>query len=123
MELKETNHSYHCCVSNYYASRAENYGRSDYDTWNDFKEGWRIDTTTIDDDYNHVFRFDIREKRNDKNEPIGEFELLLYFILQRKGIFRPVWIKNITKEDMDEIEQFLKDRWEYLKGQWEEFSR
>ena len=43
MELKETNHSYYFSESNYYVGgqNGENYGRSDYDTWEDFMEEWR----------------------------------------------------------------------------------
>ena len=118
MKLQKTSHSYYCSENNYYVNGHENFGRSEYDTWSDFKDEWLLSNDILDDDYNHVFRFDILEKDEDS----GEFELWLFFILQRKGIYRPVWIKNIEEEDMKEIEQFLKDRWNYLKNQWEEVS-
>ena len=122
LQLKETKHSYYCNETNYYVDGYNNYGRSEYDNWKDFKEEWLICHDKLDDDYNHVFRFDILEKRNEEDELTGEFELWLFFILQRKGIYRPVWIKNIKKDDMTDIEDFLKDRWQYLKNQWTEFS-
>lgn len=118
LSLKSTEHSYYCSDSNYYVNGYENFGRSDYDTWENFKEEWLDSGTSLDDDYNHLFRFDICEK-----EAVpGSFELRLFFILQRKGIFRPVFIENIAKGDMAEIELFLKERWEYMKNQWAEFS-
>ncbi len=123
MDLKETNHSYYCSESNYYINGYSNYGRSEYDTWDDFEVDWCLCDGRLDDDYNHVFRFDITKKLGEDDEPTGEFQLWLFFILQRKGIYRPVWIKNIKQEDMPDIEQFLRLRWEYLKNQWSEFSK
>ena len=102
MKLKETNHSYYC----------ENYGCLEYGAWADFKSVW------LDDDYNHCFRFDILEMLDSEEEPTGKFELCLFFILQRKGIYRPVVIKEIAEEDMPQIEQFLKDRKKYILKQW-----
>lgn len=122
MKLKATNHSYYCSESNYYVDGYSNYGRSEYDTWNEFKEDWLLSNNVLDDDYNHVFRFDINELEDENEQPMGKFELWLFFILQRKGIFRPVWIREIAEEDMKEIEVFLKERWNYLKKQWEEVS-
>lgn len=125
MELKATNHHYYSSESNYYVGNAngDNQGRCDYETWEEFKEEWLDDGKSIDDDYNHCFRFDILEKRDDMtDEPIGGYSLWLFFILQRKGIYRPVHIETITEDNMSEIEAFLKDRWEYLKDQWSEIN-
>ncbi|MGG2091294.1 hypothetical protein AB1283_00825 [Bacillus sp. S13(2024)] len=126
MKLKATNHSYYCSDSNYYIgnSYGENFGRCVYETWRDFKEAWLNEDLTIDHDYNHCFRFDInphRDYETDK-EIEGKFSLDLYFMLQRKGIFRPVHIKEIAESDMPEIEKYLSACWNYIKGQWEEFS-
>lgn len=117
MKLEETNHSYYCSESNYY----HNGCMHKYSNWNEFKDEW-LDGN-LDDDYNHIFRFDIRRLENDDGVYTGGFELMLYMIQQRKGIFLSIWIKSITEEDMPEIEKFLKERWEYLKNQWEEFSK
>lgn len=119
LELKATDHSYYCSESNYYVNGYDNFGRREYDTWADFKkEGVSLPEEMFDDDLNLVFRFDITESE----EIPGNFGLWLFFLLQRKGIYRPVWIKNITVEDMSEIESFLAERWEYMKNQWKEFS-
>lgn len=42
LELKNTEHSYYCSDNNYYVGGAENHGRCDYDTWEDFKEDWLV---------------------------------------------------------------------------------
>lgn len=118
LELKATDHSYYCSESNYYVGGRDNYGRCDYDSWTDFNQEWLDPGDLIDDDYNHVFRFDITRSE----EISGRFDLWLFFILQRKGIYRPVRVKNITQGDIPEIKIFLKDRWEYMKNQWKEFS-
>lgn len=117
LELKSTNHSYYCSDTNYYVGGRENYGRNDFDTWASFKNEW-ICGDELDDDLNHLFRFDIYEN----TENPGNFCLYLFFLLQRKGIYRPVYIEHITSEDMPEIEAFLRDRWAYMQHQWKEFS-
>lgn len=122
MKLQKTNHSYYCSNSNYYVGGHENFGRSDYETWNEFKEEWLSSDGSIDDDYNHLFRFDIEEDEDENEIPNGKYSLSLYFILQRKGIFRPVFISSITEKDMPEIKDFLSKRWDYLKRQWIELS-
>lgn len=129
MELKETNHSYYCSGNNYYVNGRDgnNHGRCDYDSWNDFKEDWMVKVDNkqeLDDDYNHIFRFDIVEKRDEEtDESTGQYELWLFFIQQRKGNYVPVRIKELAKENIPDIEKFLKDRWDYLKKQWIEFSK
>jgi endo-1,4-beta-D-glucanase Y len=118
LELKSTKHSYYCSDRNYYVDGRQNWGRCDYDTWADFKSDWFDETQyVIDDGYNHLFRFDIFEKDD------GGYGMYLFFILQRKGIFRPVRILTITEDDLPDIEDFLFFRWEYLKRQWAEFSK
>jgi len=122
MELVATNHSYYSSDSNFYVNGTENFGRSDYETWEYFKESWLCADGTLDDDYNHIFRFDIINKVDEDGEEIkGEFELWLFFILQRKGIYRPVCIQSIYQSDMLEITDFLQKRFNYLKSQWSEF--
>lgn len=123
MELRPTDHRYYCSNSNYYVDGYQNFGRCDYDTWKDFIDEWCVSVINgkpieFDDDLNHLFRFDICER----DEHSGEFSLHMFFILQRKGIFRPVIVRKITEADIPEIEKFLRSRWEYLKGQWSEFS-
>lgn len=120
MDFKATDHSYYCEDSNYYSSNS----LAVFESWDDFKESWLNDDLWIDHDYNHCFRFDIKPLFNHELDKDYEdrFSLHLYMMLQRKGNFIPITIKEITKENMPEIEKYLSDCWEYLKGQWIEFS-
>lgn len=124
MKLQATEHSYYCSESNHYVGNqhGENFGRCEYDTWADFQEEWLdSDGVSIDMDYNLCFRYDIKQRRNlDTDEPIAEFELWLFFMLQRKGIYRPVWIKHIEEKDMPGIKGFLEKQWHYIQNQWNE---
>ncbi|MED1125172.1 hypothetical protein [Bacillus atrophaeus] len=120
MELKATEHSYYCNDGNYYSSNS----LSVYETWDDFKSSWLNANLKIDHDYNHCFRYDIKplfDYELDKDHD-DRFSLHLYMMLQRKGNFVPVTVKEITEDDMPEIEKYLSDCWEYMKGQWKEFS-
>lgn len=126
MKLQATEHSYYCNESNHYVGNqhGENFGRCEYDTWADFQEEWLdSDGVSIDMDYNLCFRYDIKQRRNlDTDEPIAEFELWLFFMLQRKGIYRPVWIKHIEEKDMPGIKGFLEKQWNYIQYQWNELA-
>lgn len=126
MKLQATEHSYYCSESNHYVGNqhGENFGRCEYDTWPDFQEEWLYsDGVSIDIDYNLCFRFDITQKRNpETDEPIEDFELWLFFMLQRKGIYRPVWIKHIEEKDMPGIKGFLEKQWNYIQYQWNELA-
>ena len=124
MKLQATTHSYYCSESNHYigTQHGENFGRCEYDTWADFQEEW-LDSgsVSLDIDRNLCFRFDINQKRNpETDESVEEFELWLFFMLQRKGIYRPVWIRHIEEKDMSDIEIFLKKQWKYIQHQWKE---
>lgn len=122
LQLKETNHSYYCSDSNYDVNGNDNFGRSEYEDFKTFIDNWGLNDGKIDCDYNLCFRYDIIQKRDDENELIEGFELWLFFILQRKGIYRPVWIKSITQEDIPDLEDLLKSHWEYMKKQWSEIN-
>lgn len=120
MELKATNHNYYCNDANYYSNDA----LAEFETWEEFKDSWLDAGLTIDHDYNHCFRFDIKNMFNhDTDEEFEDrFSLHLYMMLQRKGIFIPIEIKEIKQEDMKEIEKYLADCWSYMRGQWAEFN-
>ena len=125
MKLKETDHNYYCSENNYHVGNrfGENYGRSEYDTWINFKEEWLEEDETLDCDYNLCFRYDITRKRDEDDNELNEYSLWLFFILQRKGIYRPVWIKSIKEEDMGQLDTFLKHQWDYMKNQWIEVDK
>jgi len=119
-KIKNTNHSYYCSNSNYHV-RVGNRGLRTYNTWQDFKSEFLI---YIDHDYSHCFRFDIVNNYNDENdgESNAEHSLYLYFMMQRKGNFIPAYIKNLYDEDLEGVNRYLNDCWNYIKGQWIEFA-
>lgn len=96
MKLKATNHSYYCNDGNYYSSNS----LAEFDTWEDFKQSWLDDNLTIDHDYNHCFRFDIKPLYDfDLDKEFDDrFSLHLYMMLQRKGNFIPITIKEIFEK-------------------------
>lgn len=120
LKYEETHHSYYCENVNFYNNKISKV----FSNWKDFKENWlettwlpeQIPTDEMDDDLNHIFRFDIRDNER------GGLLLELFFMLQKKGIFLPITIKYIKESDMPEINEFLIQRWNYLKNQWIEFS-
>ena len=118
MKFEETNHTYYCSENNYNIGGAngENYGRSEFDSWDDFKTNWLDENCELDCDLNLCFRWDINKIGAEK------LELWLFFIFQRKGLFCPVWIKSIDEENIPEIEKFLNHQWKYLKNLWREID-
>lgn len=107
MELKETNHSYYCeCY--------EGDCSEEYENWQSFKNDGGLD---VDLDYNLLFRFDIVEEEN------NEYILQLHYAKQRHG--QELWhdiIHNIQKEDMPEIEKYLKKVKKHLISHWKEID-
>ena len=114
MQLQETEHSYYCSHSNH----------DIFETWVDFKGDWLGADLSIDHDYNHCFRFDIKKKIDVETdmEIEGKYSLDLFFVLQRKGRLVSVTVREIIENDMPEIEAYLKMCWEYLQKQWAELS-
>ena len=123
MKLQATDHNYYCSESNYYVNGSENYGRVEYDTFNDFVEEWGLNDGEFDCDLNLCFRYDIVHKTDEYSNELDGYTLWLFFILQRKGIYRPVLIKDFKESDIQELEKFLKCQWEYMKNQWIEIDK
>lgn len=97
-------HDYYCHQSNYYS----NDPAQTYDDW----ESFYSDFGDADLDYNLVFRWDLRKRDN------GGFYLEIFFMFQRKGIFKPVLIYSVKKENLPEIISFLSQYWEKLNQLW-----
>jgi hypothetical protein len=111
--MNETDHDYqNCIVGNYYDSNMT----GGFDSWEEFKNTHLGFTSTgFDDTYHFVFRYDIH-KQDDEN-----YTLELCMMLQRKGIYTHLFIKNIEQETLNvEVHQWLKDRSEYIKNLWKE---
>lgn len=114
LTLKETNHQYYC----------DHYDEETYSSFQEFKEAWvGGELSTIDNDYNLVFRYDLEKMLDDDTSQwTGGYELRMNYMLQRKGKHVKVIIQNITEEDLKEINPYLKQNYEYLQGIWCEFS-
>lgn len=113
--MKETKHDYQgYLVGNHYDRSMT----GTFDSWEIFKNdhlGFCSDG--FDDTYNFVFRYDIY-KQKDNN-----YTLEICMMLQRKGIYTHLYIENITQEELDtEVENWLKDRYQYLTKLWEEIK-
>lgn len=101
-------HDYYCSDRNYYSNEPA----QSYDDWESFYSAFR----NTDLDLNLVFRWDL-EKNDD-----GEFYLEIFFMLQRKGIFKPVLIDSVKEENLPEIISFLTPHWEKLNQLWQPLS-
>ena len=132
--LWEIDHSYYCTESNYFASGDANRSRCqyEYESFEEFLSEW----ANADNDYNLLFRWDWREISNGEYEDYIEDsgtcdrvpytgndkdvtgELLIYFMLQRKGYF--VYTRTLIRRcDEQRVLEYLKPKWEHLKSLWE----
>lgn len=111
--MKETNHDYQLClVGNYYDSNMT----GEFESWEEFKDThYGFTSTGFDDRYHFVFRYDIHK------DSLSEYTLELCMMLQRKGIYTHLFIRNIDQKTLDtEVNEWLKGRSEYLKNLWKE---
>ena len=118
MKLWEVKHPYYCSESNYFDRGYS----SQYNSWEEFLE---LEGDN-DPDLNFVFRWDWKtynapdSDEYDPDEPeTNEFQVC--YVLQRKGIYRPVTVK-VNREDEPKIREWLKSKMELMKEVWEPFS-
>lgn len=120
--LWEVKHPYYCRESNFHVgSREKSFGSyQEWDSWAEFIEEYG----KSDLDMNLVFRWDWKKETepSEWDEPDEWFprnELWIFFMLQRKGCFRPLCIKNMRDEDEPSVIEFLKPRLAHLIKLWE----
>lgn len=111
--LRESKHDYqNCLVGNYYDSNMS----GTFKSWDGFVEthlGFR--ENDFDDTYHFVFRYDIHKQEN------GEYRLEVCMMLQRKGIYTHLNIRNINQETLDtDVKEWLRGRRNYLMELWKE---
>jgi len=132
--LWEINHPYYSSESNYYCNAANHPG-SDYGSWQEFFEA----EGDNDKDLNLLFRWDwdpneyldvpfgvTREDeiavRREYADRFGDrdhaWTLKLFFISQRKGIYRPVTVQ-VCKADEPAVREFLQGYADHLRAVWE----
>jgi len=114
LKLQETKHSYYC----------DHFDEEVFESLQHFKDDWAGENLMdVDNDYNLVFRYDINKSYDyETDEELGTYELSMNYMLQRKGKHVKVVIRNITDEDLKEINPYLKRNFEYLMGLWSEFN-
>jgi hypothetical protein len=115
--LWEIEHPYYCNDGNYYAAgNKQPFER--YESWADFFEA----EGNSDLDMNLVFRWDWR-KADPQDEHWGnkKDELLIYFMGQRKGLYR--WVKiEINDSNEAAVREWLAKRWQHLVLLWQGIS-
>lgn len=110
--LWEEDHAYYC---------DRNGEGETYDSLDDFLYEWE----DADMDYNMLFRWDWNEYDSSTYEEDEREEdhstkdtLLVYWVQQRKGRLYYCEVK-VSKDEEDQVREFLKPRWEYMKAMWE----
>ena len=98
-------HPYYCSESNYYSNEPN----EEYETMEDFLDEW----FDADVDYNHVFRWDVSVDEDD-----GNVYAQVFVMLQRKGIFKPIYIENFEPESVDRFVDFIRMHEEVVKKLW-----
>ena len=116
MEFKDLliDHDYYCHTSNYYSNEA----RTDFDTWAEFYEEYK----EADVDMNLVFRWDIRQRTDDADNLIEEYEMEIFIMGQRKGMYKPQCIASVTPDDLPQIISYLTPHFDKLKSIWNPFQ-
>lgn len=109
MNLKDlaVDHDYYCSETNYFSNECS----LQYDTVEEFLDHWG----DADIDMNLAFRWDVYEQDN------GEYYAIVFFMLQRKGIFKSATIQSITEDDVESFVNFLKPHHEKLQNIWRPF--
>lgn len=109
-KIAQTKHDYSC------------YTTTDahiFESWEDFYDEWN----DAHDYFNLLFRFDINQMIDENDDDIpNEYQMELFYVLQRKGILLSVTVEHITKADLPKINKYLSSKWKYLSNMWKEFS-
>ena len=121
MRSEETNHGYPCSLHRFCDCNDKG-DAIEFENWKEYKQEVLESPHKFDINLNLCFRFDLEKKLDENEEETDEYELYLFFMKQRLGLYTPIIINYVTEEDIPEIEGFLKQHWEYLKGLWKEFS-
>jgi hypothetical protein len=119
--LWEVDHPYYCMEGNYFAKG----WIAQFASWQDFAE----EAEGQDMDLNLLFRWDWDAPTEDDaetikwsaDESVRESTLKLFYMGQRKGIYRTVLIR-VAREDEPAIREWLKVRFEHLLTLWAPFN-
>lgn len=117
--LWECEHDYYCEPCNYFSNDTI----TKFESFNDFiaEEG------DADIDYNLLFRWDWSELDDDDNSTYSgddyyrNGKLLLFFMGQRKGLYRSVEVK-VCRADEPAVIKYLMPRWKHTQSIWAPFT-
>lgn len=117
--LWEVDHPYYCNEGNYYSNECH----TEFPRWQDFAEG----AVSEDHDMNLIFRWDWKEG-DDPDAPTYNGDdyyrngtLQLFYMGQRKGLFRCVEVSVCRADELAVIE-FLRPRWALMQMLWAPLS-
>ena len=115
MNLKDlaVAHPYYASDSNYYSTSA----RVVWHTMSDFLDEFEGDD--VDVDLNLVYRWDVRERYDDDDNPLGMYKAEVFIIKQRKGIYMPNIIDHVYEADVSRFIEYLQPHQETLRAMWE----
>lgn len=105
MHLWEAKHSYYCNNGNYFANDCGN----EFYSWESFLEA----EGDCDPDYNLLFRWDWDRR---------ERTLSLYWMGQRKGLYRYTIVRGMADDDESSVRDWLAERWKHLSDLWSPIS-
>lgn len=103
--LWEPKHSYYCAEDNYFGGQCH----SEFRSWQAFLE----EEGNADLDYNLLFRWDWDRK---------EKTLTLFWVGQRKGLFRSTTINAMHPDEEPSVRAWLEWRWHHLQSLWAPLS-
>lgn len=115
--LWEVDHPYYCSESNFRVRGTDNNANHvQHESWAEFMDGWG----GSDPDMNLLFRWDWHSWSRHPDPHLrsdSPDELLLFFMLQRKGDF---WVCSvaITDEDEPAVRAWLADRAKTIAAIW-----
>lgn len=121
MHLWEVKHPYYCSDRNYFAPGDG--GGDRFPDWEAFCESWGAPPWVEDAvDMNLVFRWDWHsaERLNEDydSDAYRHDRLELFFIIQRRGHFKPVKIERMDREREPEVRAFLEQHAAKLAELW-----
>jgi hypothetical protein len=112
--LKEmaVDHSYYCSDSNWYSNEPN----MTYETMTEFLD----DFEDSDIDMNLMFRWDIKNRSEDEEgKEAGRYYAEVFQIMQRKGIFKPIYIAHVNEAEIERFQKYALAHWAVLKSIWE----
>tara|TARA_R100001086_G_scaffold170822_2_gene93344 strand:- start:2871 stop:3221 length:351 start_codon:yes stop_codon:yes gene_type:complete len=111
-EFAAIDHPYYCSESNFYSNKP-NFNCETMTEFLDAAEDWDVDM-------NLMFRWDIKKYESEDGDG---YYAELFFILQRKGIFKPCSVEQVTEEELPRFLEFAKKHWSKMQEIWQPISK